>query len=236
MKQRLGAFLCILLGAVLIGTGLGTSGSGEIGAIATGCGSVDIGLARTCPVAHFTFTKIVLGNDPSPPSNWSVRITSDCLDPNTGLPVDQLVTVPTGGSASSGDLFIYTTTAHTMQCGYVFFEDPLPGNCTSVFDPVSPQTLPNSDGRHVVVTNTCNQRTTTAPPTRTSTAPTPTPTESTSVPVTPSSSAVPSTQPISNTGPREQVRASVWIGVALCVLGLVLLFAGRRAGRHALRR
>jgi hypothetical protein len=176
-----------------------------------------------------------VGTDPTPSGHWSVRITSDCLDPNTGLPVDQIVLVPTGGSASSGDLFLFTTTAHTSQCGYVFVEDPLPGNCTSVFDPASPQTIPNSDGRHVVITNTCTERTTTAPPPP-PTSTTATPTASTSVPATPSSSAAPSTAPISNTGPREQVRLSVWIGAALCVLGLVLLVAGRRRGRHATTR
>jgi hypothetical protein len=226
----LGALFCILLGAVLIGTGLTTSSSGDVGLATIGCGSVGAGTNVPCPTGQISFTKTVLGNDPSAPSSWSVHVTSGCLDPATNLPVNQTVNVPTGGTANTGDLFIFANTRHSLLCTYAYVEDPIPANCTAVFDPASPQTIATSDGLKVALTNTCTVRTT-APPSSSTPAP------STSVATThdsplPTSSST--TAPISNTGPHEQVRASVWIGVALCMLGLTLLVVGRRrTGRRA---
>jgi hypothetical protein len=238
MKQRLGAIFCVILGAVLIGTGLTNTSTGTVGALPVDCTGGNIGIQVVgCPTGQIAFTKTVQGTDPNPPSSWTVRVTSTCDDPNTGLPVNQLVQVPSGGTANTGDLFVYTDTTHSTVCSYAYVEDPLPANCTSVFDPASRQGVPIRVGLAVSVTNTCNRQTTTPPPPPTSTtaAPTPTPT-STVITDTfgPTPTTTSTTQPISNTGPREQVNASVWIGVALCVLGLVLLVAGRarRGGTH----
>jgi hypothetical protein len=234
MKQRLGALLCILLGAVLIGTGLTTSSAGDVGATAVGCGTVQVGQVNLCPTEQITFTKTVLGTDPSPPANWSVHITSTCLDPATSLPVNETISVPSGGATNTSDLFIYTTTAHTTLCSYSYVEDPLPSNCTAAYVPASPQELSLRIGLTVAVTNTCNAPSTSTAPPSSSSASTPPPTTVTDTTVAPTPSESSTAAPISNTGPHEQLRASVWIGIALCVLGLVLLLAGRRTGRRAL--
>ncbi len=241
MKQRLGGILCVIFGAVLIGTGLSSGGgSGVVGSTPIDCTGGNVGLVVACPVAQITFFKTVQGTDPSPPASWTVHVTSTCTDPASGIPVNQIVNVPSGGSASTGNLFVYTSSAHTTLCSYSYVEDPLPSNCTSLFAPASPQTLAIRVGLDVDVTNTCNVVTTTPPPPPTSTSatsatPTRTITDTSSAVSTPAPSGS-TTAPISNTGPREQVRASVWIGIALCVLGFVLVVAGRRTGRRALGR
>jgi hypothetical protein len=235
MKQRLGGILCVILGAVLIGTGWSTNTSGDVGQTPVGCGATQVGVAVPCPTGEISFTKTVRGNDPSVPSTWFVRVTSTCLDPDTGFEVDQTVSVPSGGTASTSDLFVFSNTRQTTPCVYAFEELRVPDNCTSQFAPGSPVTLVDSDRRGVTLVNTCTVPTTPVPPTSTSARPTPTKTVITHSVVPSTSAAASTTAPISNTGPREQVSASVWGGVALCVLGLVLLVAGRRTGKRASR-
>jgi cobalamin biosynthesis Mg chelatase CobN len=157
--------------------------------------------------------------------------------------------VADGATGTSDPLFVFTNQTHATKCTYSLSEHSVAG-FTAVFTPASPVDLPfnnasTGNDRKVDLTNTAEVTTSTAPPTS-STPASPAPSTSTS---TSSSSASatqtiindsglapsPSATPIANTGPREQVRASVYIGVALCLLGLVLLFAGswsRRRGQH----
>ena len=226
MKQRLGAFLCILLGAVLITTGLTSNSGGDIGGVVPSCGEVAIGIAVPCPTGTISFTETTTGTGATPPANWTVHITSTCLDPATGLPVDMTVSVPDGGTNSSGPLEVFTTNTHSTSCSYTYVEDPVPAHFTATFAPTSPQVIPFSGGStnsglKVDLTNAYTAPTpTTSAPASSSAAATPTATATTS--------PAPTTEPVANTGPHEQIRASVWIGVALCALGLVLLVAGRR--------
>jgi hypothetical protein len=227
MKRRLGAVLCILLGAVLIGTGLAGNSAGDVGGVAPTCG-VSIGVSVICPTGTISFTETTTGTGAPHPAAWHVHITSSCLDPTTGSAVDQTVNVPDGGTASSGPLELYTTEAKTATCSYTYVEESIPAHVTATFDPVSPQTIPDAGGQtnsglKVDLTNAFAAPTT--PPSSSSAPP------SSSAPASTPVAASSSTAAVANTGPHEQVRASVWIGVALCVLGLVLLVAGRTRRR-----
>jgi hypothetical protein len=150
------------------------------------------------------------------------------------------ITVPDGGTATSDSLFVYPSPAHTVKCTYALTELPVAG-FTGVFVPASPVELPFGGGRtgndlKVALTNTAEVVTSSVPPT---TSPAPSTSASSSATETAINDSglapTPSATPIANTGPREQVRASVYIGIALCLLGLVLFFAGtwsRRRGQH----
>lgn len=238
MKQRFGAILCILLGAVLIGTGLNGTAAGSVGLTVPVCGAAQVGTAVLCPTGTISFTETTTGTGAVPPANWTVHITSTCLDPATGQPVDQTVTVPDGGTGASTPLELYTDSGHGTVCSYTYAEDPVPANFAAVFAPASPQGIPDSGGASnsglkVALTNTYTA------PTPTTSSATVTASASVSASVTASSSAVPtpaassSAAGLANTGPHEQVGASVWIGAALCLLGLVLLLAGRTRRRSA---
>jgi hypothetical protein len=217
--RRLGAILCLVLGAVLIGTGLNSTSAGTVGGTVPDCGTL-VGVTVACPTATITFTETTTGAGAPAPVSWTVHVTSTCHDPATGLPVNQTVTVPNDGHASTTDLYLYVNSTHTTACVYNYVESPIPAHFTATFAPLPPQGLVASEGLDVTLTNAY-----TAPHT-TSAAP-----STTTVTVAPSSSAAvqpTSTDALANTGPRSQVRASVWIGAGLCALGLVLLVAGRR--------
>jgi hypothetical protein len=238
MKQRLGALLCIALGAVLITTGLNASGSGAVGGQVPSCGLV-LGVAVPCPTGTIAITKTTIipdGATVTPPAaGWKVDITSTCLDPTLGSTVAQTVNVPDGGTGTSTPLFVYTNDTHTTKCSYVLSEQPVAG-FTGVFDPASPVELPfanQATGNDLKVDLTNTAEVPSSPPSSepASSTPPPTPTVINDSGLAPTSTAA----PIASTGPHEQVRTSVYIGVALCLLGLVLLFAGswsRRRGQH----
>lgn len=262
MKERLGALLCVALGAVLITTGLTESSGATVGLAVASCGApVPIGtvVPITCPTGVIAITETTVlpsGGTATPPlGGWQVDITSSCLNPGTGLAVDLTVTVPNSGTGTSDALFVYLNPAHTAKCTYALNEHPVAG-FTAVFSPASLVVLPDNgtstgNDLKVALTNTADVSTPTptptspAPSTSTSTAtstgtPTGTPTSTASASPTQVTDSImahsSSVAPIANTGPREQVRASVYIGIALCLLGFVLLFAGswsRRRGQHA---
>lgn len=236
MKERFGALLCIVLGGVLIGTGLNSGAAGGVGVAVTNCGG-QIGAVSPCPVGTISITKVTHNAPPSVPATWTVVITSTCIDPATGNPVHQSVTVPNNGTASSTNLYIWPDSTHATPCSYALVEDPLPAGDTASFDPASPVTIPyqgSDSGSSISVTLTNTFAVPTTPPPSTA-KPTTSAPRSTSA--APSSVAVSSSaEPIANTGPHEQVRASVWIGATLCVLGLGLLVMGRtrrRRGAHS---
>jgi hypothetical protein len=259
MKERLGALLCIALGAVLITTGLTDSSGVTVGLAVPSCGgapvvigAVPAAAVNSCPTGTIAVTETTVlpsgATATPPPGGWLVDIASSCLNPGTGAPVGLMVTLPDNGTGTSDALFVYGDPSHTTQCTYTLSEHAVAG-FTGVFSPGSPVVLPFNGGStgndlKVALTNTAEAATTTpttAPPTSPSPtevtvtdsllAPSPTPTlpnESGQV----VSASVP---PIANTGPREQVRTSVYIGIALCLLGFALLFAAswsRRRGQH----
>jgi len=232
MKRSLGGLLCLLLGGVLLVTGLRSGATGDVGDVSQPCSGGNIGGVSLCPTGTITFTETtqVTGTPvPTPPATWTVHVTSSCDDPLTGNPVAQDVTVPNNGAQSTTALFVFDDTTHNTNCSYAFTETGAPAGYTPTFTPVSPATIPwneSSSGSNLPValvnalTVTSPTPTATASRTRTRTA---------TATAEPTSSAAPSSQaPVANTGPHEQVRATVWIGGALCVLGLVLLVAARR--------
>jgi hypothetical protein len=229
MKQRLGGLLALGLGVVLLTSGLSDSMSGGVGNVVPSCGEINIGgLPVTCPTGTITVTETTtptpIAGDPTPPvGGWQVAVTSTCLDPSTGLATNLTLSVADGGHSVTHQLEIFTNTADTTSCSYALAEVAVTG-FTATFTPASPVTIPNSvdlgRNKNVALANTFVRATPT---------PTPTPTPS-STPVSSSSSAV-----LADTGPRTQISASIWIGSALCVLGLVMLFGSnfRRRGTHA---
>ncbi|HEX3335487.1 MAG TPA: hypothetical protein VHS54_03435 [Jatrophihabitans sp.] len=236
MKQRLGALLCLALGAVLITTGLAPGGA-AIGSVAVAC-QVPVGITTPCPTGTITVNETTVPTSATPPAGgWIVHVTSsNCLDP-TANPVDVTLTIADGGSATTSALFVYTDFNHGTKCSYILTEEPA-DVFSPEFNPASPVTLPFNQNQQtgndiaVQLTNTF------VPPTSTTPTPTPTPTPTTTVvtdPVvlTPTSSSAPV---IAVTGPHEQVRATIWIGVGLCLLGLVLLLGGRGRTRRAQHR
>ena len=240
MKQRFGALLCLALGAVLITTGLHAGTDAAAGATAPTC-QIPVGVSLSCPTGTITVheTTVNPADGTIPPGGWIVHVTSTtCTRPN-GSSVNETLTIPDGGSDHTGQLFIFADPGHAASCTYVLTEDPVVG-ATAVFNPTSPVTIPFSvdiHTRNVLVTNTFTPVTTTVTPTPTTSAPT-----SVSPSVSASSTViidtlppVSPTAPIANTGPHEQIRSSVYIGIALCLLGVGLLLAGtiqRRRGRH----
>jgi hypothetical protein len=236
MKRSLGGLLCLLLGTVLLVTGLRSGATGDVGDVSTPCNGGDVGGVSLCPTGTISFTEStnVTGTPvPTPPANWTVHVTSSCNDPLTGSAVAQDVMVPNDGTGSTTALFVFDSTSHGTHCSYAFSETGAPAGYTATFTPASPVTIPwnESNSGSELKVDLVNALTVA------SRTPTPTPTPTTSAAPSsesaqPTSTAAPSSAaPVANTGPHEQVRATAWIGGALCVLGLVLLVAGRRQPR-----
>lgn len=230
MKQRFGAILCMLLGGVMIAGGLGGTSDATAGSVAPTCGQIlQIGTpAATCPTGTITFSETTVGTTSHGP--WSVKITSSCLDPNTNSAVDMTVTVPDGGSKASGLLYIYPDQSGATTCSYAYTEAPAPLYDTT-YAPTSPQSITfqaeGPSNLDVSITNTF------VPPTSVTRAPS-SPASSSRAATSearttaPASSAGASAIQLSNTGPRSQVGATLWVGVAVFLFGAVLLFVGRR--------
>lgn len=250
MKQRFGALLCLALGGVLITSGLSTGSAGTVGVqpppTCEGTGGL---VSFPCPTGTIAITEKTvqatsgfahaavphLAAAPTPPAGgWKVDITStNCADPSGG-PLAMTVTVPDGGTGTSGPLFVFSNPSHATYCSYALVEHAVAG-FTATFDPASPVTIPfgkgqTNSGRKVKLTNTFA-----APPTAT---PSPSTSGASSSAVTVTDDGLrPSVTPtgaLANTGPREQVNTSLLIGIGLCLLGLILLFEGRvrRIGNH----
>jgi hypothetical protein len=242
MKQRLGALLCLALGAVLITTGLTAGGAGTVGDVVPISCSGGIGVAIPCPTGKIAITESTVtttGSSATPPAGgWQVDITSTCNSPLTGQPASITVTVPDGGTGTSTELFLFTDETHGTVCTYALAEHVVTGFVQPpVFDPASPVTIPFTPGESNANQLDVDLTNTESAPASTSAAPSTSDPASSSVVVSASAIAVSSAAaaPIASTGPRDQVRASVYIGAALCLLGLFLLIAGsigRRRGQH----
>lgn len=248
MRNRFGAILCLLLGSVLIWSGLSATTSASVGTTAYLCQTPPVAALVTqtpCPTGTINFAEVSdLSGAPgtTPPSTWTVRVTSpNCVSPS-GTAVNEVVVVNNNGNNSTGNLFVYGDSQHSVVCQYVYAEDAVAGYTTN-YDPTSPQTIPDAGGAsnsrlNVTVTNTADAVATesispspTATPTKTATSSKP-PTHSASsskAPTAVTSAASSSTPPaLATTGPRSSVGTSVLIGIGLCALGLVMLLAGRR--------
>ena len=255
MKHWFGGLLSIALGVVLIVSGGVGTNSATGGAVLPTCQFVADGIAVPCPTGTITVSEQtrqaaaafarVPALAPTPPANWLVTITSsNCTAPD-GSAVNQTLSVPNGGHADSIDLFLFTDPSHGSTCKYDLVETPVAG-FTAAFDPASPVEIPfdqSRQGSHLAValTNTF------AAPSATSTPVPPSSPVASSV-APPSSSAEPtstgagsgsasgSAAALASTGPRSSVSVTLLAGIALCLLGLVLLVAGHRTSRASRRR
>jgi hypothetical protein len=226
VKRSFGALLCMALGAVLIVSGLSDGNAGVIGGATPTC-QVPVGVAAPCPTGTISLTEVThqLGTHLTlPVGGWKVEITSpNCTEPN-GTAVATTLTIPDGGTISSAALFVFTSPAHSTSCNYALAETPVTG-FTTVLAPPSPVTIvfAGANVRSVTVTNTSDAATPTPTPTHTATptpTPTPTPTHTASTPA--------GTGQLASTGPSRPVRPTVYLGIALCAFGLLLLVVGRR--------
>lgn len=229
MKERFGGLLAVTLGVVLITTGIHSGSSGAVGGPPPDCGTGISGVAVvTCPTGTINIAETTSptpgAGDPTPPAGgWQVKITSTCLDPITNASVDTTVTIPDGSNATSEPLFVFTNENENVSCIYNLSPVAVTG-FTSALDPVSPVTIPfgggqTNSGVKVNLAETFVRVTPTTP----ATTPATTPVSSSASPI------------LATTGPRTAIGTSVYIGIALCVLGGVMLFGGtfRRRGQHS---
>lgn len=256
MKHYLGGLLALALGLVLlVGGGLGESiaaGGQQLPSCSTPSVSAGV-VTPACPTGTITVTEQTVqamavrraAAAPTPPKGgWTVTITSaNCTD-LVGATLNQALKVPNSGSATSQQLFVFSNSSHDEKCHYALAVTPVTG-FTSTLTPASPVDLPfalrqlGTSDLPVKLTNTV-----VAPsPSITPTTPAPV-TSSASASVTPSlvsetvlppSGSASSSAALANTGPKNQVGVSLVAGIALCLLGLVLLAVGRRrhqAARH----
>ena len=224
MRRQLGGLLAIVLGGVLIATGT-TSGGATVGAAQTVCGSnVNIGVIPLgCATGRIVVHKVVNGPaDEAPADGWDFTIASTNCSIFPGS--DATVNVPAAGGTVSSDVLWSTVIVGGDPCEYTITEDAVPG-WTTTYNPTGALTLGDAidvpagtNDAHVQVNNTFP---TTPPPTVTTT---------TTVPAA-SPSASP-TEALANTG-SDHVTPTTIAGIALVVLGGVMLFMGRRRPRRA---
>jgi hypothetical protein len=253
MKLRLGAVLSVLLGSVLIWIGLAASGTAVAGTTTPPAPCPlplrAVAHARTiCPTGTITVTEVTdLSADPSanPPSQWTVTITSaNCTMPDGSTPVHQVLAIDNNGDATTDPLEIDADVSGQTHCEYAYVETPK-ARYTTTYDPTPPQSIPDTGADSnlaVTVTNTIAALPTSSSPapthTRTHTATaTPTHTKSMSSSAAPTAVTSTSSSPapiLAVTGPRRSVGPSLYAGIGLCGLGLVLLLTGRRprTARH----
>jgi hypothetical protein len=269
MRVRFGAILCLILGAVLIQSGLSSGDSSTIGVLVNPClGGVGVDFA--CPLGVLTLDEVTDANgntSASPPPAWTVHlgVSTDCTPPSNP---DR--TVNNNGTLTYSGLDIYNRN-QSVKCQYTITEHAV-APYTASFDPAPPYTfldefpIPNPPGfranakttaQTVTLTNTAtappasSTPATSTPATSTPATPTATPTATrtrtrtktqthtasatvaSEPPVSPSSPVASSSAGpvLASTGPHHQVRASLIAGVALVLLGGILLVAGRRPRR-----
>ena len=143
MKQQFGGLLAIALGTVLLVNGLTPTSEGTVGIAAGRCGGVSVGAlpSQLCPTGSIVITDTTTPAAGAPTS-WDVTITSaNCTSPDpTGQPVNVVVTVPTGGSKASSDLFVYTdenAAENSTKCEYTLTRNADPAY-TVTFTPLPP--------------------------------------------------------------------------------------------------
>ena len=217
MTKRLGAILCLLLGSILIAGGLGGTADSTAGGTVPRCDVQVNGLVFPCPLGTISITKVVSGTGTAPAGGWVVTVTSS----NCALPVtsSNTVTLPAaGGTVATQPLFLFTDSTHTTACAYSLTETAVAG-FTPSFLPAGPYTIPLAASvLSVTLTNTADVTSSTPP---VSTPPVSTPATSTPAPTATASAA------LATTG-TSHVRPTFFVGIALCLLGVVLLFSGRR--------
>ena len=242
MKERLGGLLALALGAVLITSGLETSGAGVIGSPPASCGAVIVGSAPVCPTGTINLSESTTGTTPSPPAGgWKVDLTSTCLDPTTANPVSTTLTVANNGHITTDPLYIYTDVTSNTQCSYSLVPQAVPGFTPTITSPVTINFDGNRSSSSIdvnlveagsVVTTTTTAPVTTPPATVTTSPGTTAPVTTTPV-ATPTSSGAGN---LADTGPKTKIGVSLYLGVGLVLLGLVMLFGGtfrRRRGQHS---
>ena len=225
MKQWFGAFLCMAFGSVLIVSGLSSGGAADGGVAVPTC-QLPVGIVIPCPTGTITVTEVThqLGHPLTlPAGGWKVDITSSNCTAPSGATLAMTLTIADGGNATSGPLFVFTSPAHSTSCSYTLVEHPVTG-FTAAFVPTSPVTITWSGGttnsnRAVTVTNASNAPTPSSPASSTRAS-------SSAAPTSASASA-----PLAATGPRKQIGVTLYFGIALVGLGLVLVVAGRRQRR-----
>ena len=211
--------------------------------------------AGFCPIGTITVTVTTVAGDSTPPDAWVVTVASS----NCVVSTEQ----PTQNASSSGasevtfdGLNVYTGFDEATQCSYTLSEDNETQPFAATFTPAGPYTFedgavqsgfrPHIAGlaQPVALLNAAPVATSSVPPAPTSSAsiaPTDASSTATVLPplppltprdATPSASAAPV---LATTGPHGPVRGTLLAGIALCLLGGVLLVAGRRprTRRHA---
>ena len=223
MTKKLGAILCLLLGSILIAGSLGgtADSTAGTGTPPTQCGGQLNGIVVPCPLGTISITKVVSGTGTVPAGGWVVTVTSsNCvLFPGSSA----TVTLPAaGGTVATDPLFLFTQSDGKTACAYSLTEAAVAG-FTPSFLPAGPYTIPFNplapSVLSVTLTNTGR--------TPSSTPPVSTPATSTPAPTVTASAA------LATTG-TSHVRPTLFVGIALCLLGVVLLFGGRRprGARH----
>jgi len=232
MTKRLGAILCLLLGSILIAGGLGGTADSTAGGTVPRCDVPVNGIVVVaCPLGTISITKVVSGTGTVPAGGWVVTVTSS----NCALPVtsSNTVTLPAaGGTVATDPLFLFTDSTRTTACAYSLTETAVAG-FTPSFLPAGPYTIPFNplapSVLSVTLTNTADVTSSTPP---VSTPPVSTPAVSTPATSTPAPTVTASAA-LATTG-TSHVRPTFFVGIALCLLGVVLLFSGRRprGARH----
>jgi hypothetical protein len=225
MKERFGGVLAVTLGVVLITTGIHSGSAGIVGGPPPDCGAPIGAAVPVCPtgtinVAELTTPTPVAGDPTLPVGGWRVDITSTCLDPSTSNPVNFTLKVGNDNNATTHPLFVFTNDNQDVSCSYTLKPEAVTG-FTSTLAPPSPVTIPFAGGQtnSGVKVNLAETFVRVVP-----TTPATTPTTAASSPV------------LAETGPRTRIGASVYFGIALVLLGGVMLFGGtfrRRQGEHS---
>jgi hypothetical protein len=154
MKHRIGALLCLALGAVLIFSGVSFSAAGAVGAVEPTVTTtapppnpcVPVLTARRaapvkggfCGLGTITVTETTTANGQTPPESWTVTWDST----NCALPdgVEANHTFTDNGSTTYNNLFVYTNDDRTAQCSYTLSEQTVP-KFDAAFTPAGPYTF-----------------------------------------------------------------------------------------------
>lgn len=221
MRTRLGGILAIVLGSVLIAAGT-TNGGLTVGSASVGCGGFPIGVSPLCPTGHIVITKTVTGPGTRPSAGWTFTISStDCdLFPGTSSTVH---IAAAGGTVSSGTLFATRDSRPATLCHYTVAETAVAG-WTTTYSPTGELTLGTATDTSATANDVALHVTNTSP-TPTTSAPA---THSSSASVSATASASP-TAPLATTGSNHT--PTTLAGIALVLLGGVMLFLGRKPRR-----
>jgi LPXTG-motif cell wall-anchored protein len=255
--KSIGGWLMIGLGSVLV---LGQLSSGvDVGTGPTPCGTIQLGVAVTCPTGDLTVTKTVVGTGTAPVGGWTVTIGStNCAAMLAGRQ-DLVLTIPAaGGSGTVSGLYVFTDVTSQTACSYTVTETPV-GGWTPAFTPGGPYTLVANQATAVALRNTADTTTTTSTTTTTTTTTTaPTTTASTTTSpatttVAPSTEAPTTATPSTTTSPATtsaaeagtpttlvalpktgsgSTRPMTYIGLVLVLLGAVIVVNSRRGSKH----